>query len=190
MKVITRQEFIEHMDGYVSQVKSGSIMIYPTDTIYGIGCNALINKSVQKIRELKDNPPNPFSVIVPDKEWIYDNCEVTPASQEWIDKLPGPYTLILPLKKSTLFSKDVSPNLDTIGIRLPDHYIATFVEKLGYPLITTSVNKKGRRWMVSLENIDEDIQKGVDCIVYDGEIEGTPSKIISFESQETTHVSR
>ncbi|MFT4312978.1 MAG: L-threonylcarbamoyladenylate synthase, partial [Candidatus Woesearchaeota archaeon] len=141
MKIITKQEFREHMDGYASQVKSGSIMIYPTDTIYGIGCNALLDKSVSKIRELKDNPPNPFSVIVPSKEWIYDNCEVPPEAEEWIAQLPGPFTLILPLKKNSFFSTSVSPNLDTIGIRIPDHYIREFVEKLGYPLITTSVNK-------------------------------------------------
>ncbi len=190
MKVVTRQEFIEHMNGYISQVKSGSVIIYPTDTIYGMGCNALLNKSVQKVRELKDNPQNPFSVIVPNKEWIYDNCIVPPEAESFIEQLPGPITIILPLKNDTLFSKDVSPNLDTIGIRLPDHYISTFVQKLGYPLITTSVNKKGRRWMISLENLDEDIQKGIDFIVYDGEIEGTPSKIVRFDQGQSVQISR
>ena len=180
MKIVTKQEFFDRIDGYVKQVKSGAIIIYPTDTIYGLGCNALVNNSVSKIRELKNRFTAPLSVIVPNKSWIMDNCIITPESQEWIDKLPGPYTLILPLKEHSLFSEHISPNQKSIGIRLPDHEISTFVEKLGYPLVTTSVNQPGRQFMTSLETLDPQIGKGVDLIISQGEIEGKPSQIISF----------
>ena len=98
MKIISKLEFNTNKDGYISLIKSGAIFIYPTDTIYGIGCNALLNGKVKKIRDIKLNPSSPFSIIVPSKEWIYENCIVTDESEEYIKQLPGPYTLILPLK--------------------------------------------------------------------------------------------
>lgn len=181
MKVVSKKEFIEQREGYFSLIKSGTIFIHPTDTIYGIGCNALINTAVKKIRDLKDNPAQPFAIIVPSKEWIYDNCDVSPQMDEWVDKLPGPYTLVLPIKKDSFISKEIAPELKTVAVRIPDHWISAFVKDLGYPIVSTSVNKKGRQFMTSKEDLDPDIQKGVELFIYEGEKEGQPSKIIRFD---------
>ncbi|UCG94990.1 MAG: Sua5/YciO/YrdC/YwlC family protein, partial [archaeon] len=77
-------------------VLQGSVFIHPTDTIYGLGCDATRYNSVIRIRQIKQREQKPFSVIAPSKEWILENCVVGEAD---LTRLPGPYTLILKLKQ-------------------------------------------------------------------------------------------
>ena len=88
----------EIKDSLISELIK-SIFIYPTDTIYGIGCNAEESKLVEKIREIKNRDKKPFSIIAPSIKWILENCETT--EKEISKYLPGPYTLILK-KKNTI----------------------------------------------------------------------------------------
>ena len=95
----------------------GSIFIYPTDTIYGIGCDAENKKLVNKIRAIKHRDTKPLSIIAPSIDYILKNCEV---DKKIVSKfLPGPYTLILK-KKDKNFLKHVSET-ESIGIRIPNH---------------------------------------------------------------------
>ena len=178
MVIISKQEYMANKAGYINMIKSGSIFIYPTDTIYGIGCNALLNQKVKLIREIKLRPTSPFSIIVPSKEWIYDNCIVPPEAEEYISKLPGPYTLIFKLKDPQLLSDEICG--ETVGVRIIDHWVQNLVTELGYPIISTSVNEKGRQFMTSLENLDPNIEKQMDLIIEEGEINGKPSKLVRF----------
>ena len=96
---MTREQVFLNKELLRRKIKEGAIFIYPTDTIYGIGCSALDKKAVKKIREIKGiADEKPLSIIVPSKLWIEENCRLDFQAQQWIDKLPGPYTLILPLK--------------------------------------------------------------------------------------------
>jgi tRNA threonylcarbamoyl adenosine modification protein (Sua5/YciO/YrdC/YwlC family) len=190
MRVITKQDYTDQKPLILSQIKAGAIVIHPTDTIYGIGCNALINNSVKRIRDLKDRPEQPFSLIAPSINWIRANCVVTDEAEEWLKKLPGPYTLVLPLKDEGFFSSEISYGKKTLGIRYPNHWIKDLVEDLGYPLVTTSVNKKGHQFMTCVENLDPDIEKGVDIVIHDGELVGSPSQIIRFDKDETEIIKR
>ncbi len=190
MKIISKSEYLAQKDNYLSLIKSGSIFIYPTDTIYGIGCNALVNNSIKKIRDMKERPSMPFSIIVPNKEWIYQYCEVGKHAEEWIAKLPGPYTLVLKVKMKGFFSDEIAPGLDTIGVRIPAHWISDIAKDLGYPIITTSVNKKGASYMTSTENLDADIEQKVELMIYEGEKNGRPSEIIHLENEQVVSKKR
>ena len=88
---------------FVDDIKHGAVFIYPTDTIYGLGCDATNEESVKKIKELKyRDKDKPMSVIAPSVDWIKEHCEVT---DEMIEKyLPGPYTLLLKKKGVNLLS--------------------------------------------------------------------------------------
>ena len=100
MKTLTKKEFLQNQNFYLKQIQKGKIFIYPTDTIYGIGCITSNKKSVAKIRKIKQRNTKPFSIIIPNKKWIKENCITKPTHQEYINKLPGKYTFIFKLKNS------------------------------------------------------------------------------------------
>ncbi len=178
MKILTKEEVDVNKEIILEVIKNGTVFIHPTDTIYGIGCNALDEECVDEVREIKGRPEAPFSVIAPSKDWIRKNCVVSKEAEKWLEKLPGPYTLILKAKDNV--AENVAPGLDTLGVRMPDHWFSKIVEELGIPVVTTSANKVGEDFMTSLENIDDDIRAGTEFIVYEGEKHGRPSKIVDL----------
>ena len=180
MQIFTKTELQLRFSEIAEQINSGAVFIYPTDTIYGIGCNALDTKAVDKIRMLKKRQNNPFSIIAPSKEWITENCIVTKEGKEWINKLPGPYTIILKLKNKNAVAKNVNQGEQTIGIRIPDHWFNEVVRKLSFPIVTTSANLSAKPFMTSLEDLDPAVKRGIDFIIYEGEKKGQPSKIVNL----------
>jgi tRNA threonylcarbamoyl adenosine modification protein (Sua5/YciO/YrdC/YwlC family) len=183
MQIYTKEE-VETNSDIKSKVVKGEVFVYPTDTIYGLGCNGFNKKAVAKVRELKQRPTDPFSVIAPSKEWILANCVVTKQAQEWIDKLPGPYTLIFKLKNKNAVAENVHPGTDTLGVRIPKHWIADLANSIDTPIVTTSANKHGGNFMTTIDDLDEDIKKKVNFILYEGEKKGRPSALINLASEE------
>ncbi len=183
MRILTKDEVDIEKRSLKEQILDGAVFVYPTDTIYGIGCNALKAESVKKIRDLKERTQNPFSVIAPSKQWIFDNCIVSEQGMKWIGKLPGPYTLIFKLTSNAV-AKEVNPNLKTLGVRMPKHWVSSFVSELEVPIVTTSANKTGDDFMTSLDDLNPNIKSEVDFIIYEGKKEGRPSKIIDLTNKE------
>lgn len=179
MEIISKEEFMEN-EIYKDRVRNGDIFVYPTDTIYGIGCNALISESVKKIRKIKKRDKHPFSVIAPSKKWIKENLIIK--DEKILEKLPGAYTLIFRVRKQSVV-EEVNPEINTLGVRIPNHWISDFVKKLGTPIITTSVNKAGEKPMTSIENLDKDIKDSVNFIVYEGVKDNKPSTIIDLTNK-------
>jgi len=184
MEVLTKPELDSRYEEIVKRIKGGALFIHPTDTIYGIGCNALNKKSVDKIRELKERPDSPLSIWVPSINWIKENCELTKKLEKWISQLPGPYTLIILLKNKLAIADNVAPNVNTIGIRYPDHWFNKIIESCDIPIVSTSANKTGEPFMTCLENLNPEIEKDVDFIIYEGKKGARPSKIINVENEE------
>ena len=179
MRILNFDELEMERPSIIDAVARGAVFIYPTDTIYGIGCNAQLSNSVKKIRLLKSRASNPFSVIAPSIEWVYESCMVTKEGEEWLGKLPGPYTLIFKLKNNCV-AKEVNPGLKTLGIRIPNHWIRKLVAEAEMPVVTTSVNRSNEDYMTSLEDLDASIKSGVDFILYEGKKEGKPSRIVDL----------
>ena len=179
MRVLDRDELKAEENKIIDAVRKGAVFIYPTDTIYGIGCNAQNSGSVLKIRKIKKRAEQPFSVIAPSVEWIRKNCIVSQQGEEWLEKLPGPYTLIFRLR-SKCVAKEVNPRLDTLGVRIPSHWISKFAAKAEVPIVTTSVNQNGQDYMTSLEDLDGSIKGSVDFALYEGAKKGKPSRIVDL----------
>lgn len=170
-------------EGILVDIKAGKVFIYPTDTIYGLGCDATNAEAVKRIREIKKREEKPFLIIAPTFEWILENCFVNPEQEKIMrDKLPGPYSFFLKFKnKNVLAYKDIVPIDDgTIGVRLINHPFQKIVEQFGKPFVTTSVNITGQERATSLENIPEEIKQKVDRIIYEGVKDGAPSTRINL----------
>ncbi len=152
------------------------IIIYPTDTIYGIGCYALNEELVKKIKEIKKRDNRPFSIIV-NKKWIKENCITNELINKYLKKLPGKYTFILKLKNKNAICKEVNNNQETIGVRIPKHEIT---KKLPIPFVTTSVNLSGRPPIIDIKDIPEEIKNKVNLIINSGILNNSPSTIIDL----------
>jgi len=184
MEILTKEELNLKKKKIFQRIKTGDVFISPTDTIYGLTCNATNENSVAEIRKIKNRPNSPLSIIVPSINWIRENCFVDKKVETWLNKLPGPYTLILKLNNKSSIAKNVAPENDSIGIRFPNHWFTKSLQELNFPLITTSVNKTGEQFMTSLENLDEEIKKRVKFIIYENKKEVSPSKLINVEKEE------
>jgi L-threonylcarbamoyladenylate synthase len=179
MRIINFDEFNLSKLPILTSIRDGSLFIHPTDTIYGIGCNACNSKSVKKVRELKSRISNPLSVIAPSVNWIRENCVVTEVGERWLRELPGPYTLIFKTKRLCV-ADEVNNGLRTLGVRIPKHQISKVVAGADVPIVSTSVNKSSEEYMTSLEDLDPSIKSGIDFLLYEGKKEGRPSKIIDL----------
>jgi len=162
------------MDKLIQQIKSGKIFVYPTDTIYGLGCNAEDEKAVQEIKNLKKREKDkPLSIIAPNLDWIKENCAVDIELEKY---LPGPYTIILK-KKNKDFLNYVS-STDSLGIRIPDNDFTLKVQEAEVPFITTSVNLTGQSFARQISEVPKEILEKVDIVIDVGRLKGSPSTLI------------
>ena len=165
----------------VNEIIAGRIFIYPTDTVYGIGCNAYTEKAVEKIFEIKKRKTNkPVSVIAPSFGWIEQNCIMDPKVRGY---LPGPYTVILEKKPGCKLPSIVS-NINKIGVRIPNHKFTNFISQANVPFVTTSANISGEKIPTSVYQIPEEIWDAVDYILDDGKLSFKPSTVIDLTTDE------
>lgn len=184
MKIITHQEIRNNQELYVQEIKNGKIFVYPTDTIYGIGCDATNTSSVLKIREIKQRDSKPMSVIVPSKEWIVSHCTISQEQEEEIDKLPGPFTFILELKKHDDFAKEaLVGSLKGIGVRIPTHWFTKFLQQNNILFVTTSVNISGEAPLTNPKSISTKMQERIDYLIDDGVLEQKASTVIDLRTK-------
>lgn len=124
----------------------GDIVAFPTDTVYGLGANALDAQAVAKIYAAKGRPgANPLAVLVPDLATAEDFAVVNAAARKLADTFwPGPLTLVLPKRRDCPLADAVSAGLDTIGVRAPDHKVAlALLAQSGLPIVAPSANRSG-----------------------------------------------
>jgi L-threonylcarbamoyladenylate synthase len=171
MKQVTKDQFWKR---YLGKARKGAVFIYPTDTVYGIGCDATNRRAVDRVRKIKGTN-HPFSVIAPNKRWIRQNCIVPKNAGRWMDKLPGPYTLILQMKNSSV-AANVSFSA-ALGVRIPKYWTKDIAAKLGVPIVTTSANRSGSPPVTSFQDTK---RFKADFFIDDGIIDGTPSTIVDL----------
>ncbi len=166
----------------VTCLRNGGIVIYPTDTVYALGCDIHNARAVERIAKVKGIKPhkNDFSFICNDLSHIADYAKVGNVAFKLMKKaLPGPYTFIL--EASGRVPKILNSNKKTVGIRIPDHAIPRLiVEQLGNPIITTSIKDDDdiREYPNDPNEIFERFQHTVDMVIDGGYGGLVPSTVI------------
>jgi tRNA threonylcarbamoyl adenosine modification protein (Sua5/YciO/YrdC/YwlC family) len=165
----------------VDILRQGGIIIYPTDTVYGLGCDLSNKKGIERIYELKRrNRKQPLSFICSDLKHISQYAKVTDYAYKTMKRLlPGPYTFIL--EASRLVPKIILPKRSTTGIRVPDNQICLdLIKELGQPIISTSVKTADGEDLGTPYEIEEHFGRMVDLIIDGGIIIPEPSSVISL----------
>ncbi len=159
----------------------GGIIIYPTDTVYSMGCNSYHTKAVERLCKIKGIKPsqNKFSIVCHDLSDIATYAKVSNEAFRMMKQyLPGPYTFILP--STSELPKVLQTKRKTIGIRVPDHPVPhTLIRELGKPIITTSVKYDDiLEYPNEIEVIYEENQYLADIIIDGGWSGIIPSTIV------------
>ncbi len=172
----------------VDCLRGGGLIIYPTDTVYGLGCDITNNRALEKIAQIKGVKlaKANFSFICKDLSNLSDYVKQIDTSTFKLLKrtLPGPYTFILPGSNNlpTVFKKR-----KTVGIRVPDNNICTaIVEELGNPIVSTSIYDEDEviEYTTDPELILEKWNKLVDIVIDGGYGDNMPSTVIDLTSSE------
>ena len=168
----------------IEVLRAGGLILYPTDTVWGIGCDATNAEAVEKIYKLKQSE-NKTSMIV--------LCRDADMIVRYVNKAPGiafevmemseqPITLIL--EGAVNVAKNLIPEEGTLGVRVPNHeFCHKLLRKFGRPIVSTSANISGEPTPRSVRDIEKEIIEGVDFMVnprFQGRPTGQPSSIIAF----------
>lgn len=160
----------------VEVLKGGGLLLYPTDTVWGIGCDATNEKAVERVYQLKrSQDKHAMTVLVArvDDAGRYVR-RVPEVAWELFEISEQPLTLILPTGCGV--APNLIPGTGTIGIRVPKHdFCHSLLRRLGRPLVSTSANISGEATPLTFDEIPGDIIKGVDMVV-DRRFEGRPTR--------------
>ncbi len=169
----------------VSVLKEGGVIIYPTDTVYGIGCDIFNKDALDRIFSIKNDSTNKlFSFVCSDLKDIAKYARVSDyAYRTMRHLLPGPYTFILPAAK--LVPKKLWSKRKTVGIRVPNNNITMkLVEELGNPIISTSTTSRKGNVIYDPFEIKNIFNTQVDLMLSMGPLVGEPSTVVDLSDEE------
>ncbi len=164
------------------ELRGGAVICYPTDTVYGIGCDIYNQKAIKRIYQIKKRPKQkPFSFMCSDLKNVSDYGYVSNTAYRHMKKnLPGAYTFVLPGTK--LVPKIMVTKQKTVGIRVPDNNIClALIEALGNPIVNTSalLDQEGTPLTEAYE-FEEKLGGMITLVIDGGRVYPNPSTVVSF----------
>ncbi|WP_256295811.1 L-threonylcarbamoyladenylate synthase [Haloarchaeobius salinus] len=166
-------------------VREGGLVVYPTETVYGLGADALDPDAVERVFEAKGRARDkPVSLGVPDVETATEHVLATGREESFMDEfLPGPVTVLCQRREHV---PDVlTAGREQVGVRVPDHATALALYRAaGTPVTATSANLSGRPSVTDPADLDEEFLERVDHVVDDGPTDGTESTVVDVETGE------
>ncbi|MBR5954628.1 MAG: threonylcarbamoyl-AMP synthase [Methanobrevibacter sp.] len=178
------------IDEAIEVLANGGVIIYPTDTVYGLGANIFDNKAVRKVFEIKQRSLlKPLSVLVSDTDAIELIARISIYQKDTIDKyLPGPYTFIL--NKTPIVPRVVTSGSTHVGVRVPKNEIACRLASL-FPITTTSANLSDEEVLSSPKDILNQLGCDVDLVIDVGPLKSNKaSTIVDLTSAQPTFIRR
>lgn len=171
-------------------LSDGGVVLYPTDTVYGLGANIFDNEAVKRVFEIKQRSLlKPLSILVSNVNAIDLVAKVSLNQKEVINNyLPGPYTFIL--EKSTLVPRTVTSGSSFVGVRVPNNQIACQLASL-FPITTTSANLSDKEVLSNPDEILEQLDCDVDLVIDVGTVKSKrPSVIIDYIDKDNPKIVR
>lgn len=171
----------------VDALRTGGVIIYPTDTIYGLGCDITNPQAVQRVQQIKGRDANkPMSFVCADLQDVVRYARVSEYARPLLERcLPGAYTFVLPATDS---APDIlTTGQQTVGLRIPDHPIPlALVNALGAPILSTSANFSTQEVITEPRDLEEHMGGLVDVIVASGSLPVQPSSVVSLVGDKAT----
>ncbi len=178
-----------HIRRVVETLRSGGVIVYPTDTVYGIGCSIEDKEAIERVYQIKRaRKDKPFSFVCSDLKHISEYAHVSNRAFRTMKHLvPGPYTFILPAARMKQLPKILVSKRRTVGIRVPDHRITqAIVKELGHPILSTSVTEmESGEVLNDPAVIQERIGNQVELIIDGGVLVSEPSTVLDLTGDET-----
>lgn len=162
----------------VDAVNRGEAVVYPTETVYGLGADALEPAAIARVFELKGRSRDkPLSFGVADVEAALDYTDPTPAEAAFMREfLPGPVTVVVDRRETV--PDILTGGIERVGVRIPDHEVALELLRESGPLTATSANVSGSPSVTRLADLDNRVRDTVGAIVDGGETPGTESTVV------------
>lgn len=176
---------LRYINKAVEVLKKGGVIIYPTDTVYGLGCDIFNREAVERIYMIKNEAGTKlFSFLCPDLKDIAKYARVSDFAYKTMKKLmPGPFTCVLPAAREV--PKKLWTKRKSVGIRVPDNEIARMlVKELGNPIISTSVTTRKGELLYDPEEIRYILNTQVDLMLASGVLNSKPSTIVDLTGDE------
>ena len=188
VRINDKTEYGEALDLASQIILSGGLVVFPTETVYGLGGNGLLSDAAQKIYSAKGRPSdNPLIIHIAEPCDAEKYAHVSEVYYRLADAfMPGPLTVIMPKRECIPYS--VTGGLETVAVRCPSHPIAhALIEKCGVPIAAPSANISGRPSPTSAKYVIEDMDGRVDMIIDGGECEiGLESTIVKIDGNSLT----
>ena len=165
----------------VNALRQGAVVCYPTDTMYGIGCDIFNHKAVKRIHQIKKRPKHkPFSFMCSSLKEVSKYCFISNLAYRLIKKsIPGGYTFILPTMK--IVPKIMTSKQKTVGIRVPECPICQeMIKELGNPVLNTSARINDEPPVTEAYEVEELLGNQIDIIIDSGPVYPMPSSVISL----------
>lgn len=175
---------LRYINKAIEVLRNGGVIIYPTDTVYGFGCDIFNHDAIKRIYDIKlDAGTKLFSFICPDLKDIAKYAKVSDYAYKMMKKcIPGPYTFVLPAAKEV--PKKLWTKRRTVGIRVPDHEIAiTLAKELGNPILSTSVTTRKGELLFEPDEIRTIFNPHVDLMLSAGALNGKPSSVVDLSGE-------
>lgn len=170
-----------HVKRAAEIMRDGGVIIYPTDTIYGLGCDITSKGAIERIRRIKGRShKKPMSFVCADLSNISNYAHVSNYAYRLLKRcLPGPYTFVLPATRET--PRILQSKQKTVGLRVPDHPVPfSLVRELGNPIISTSANYSDQEVITDPQELQKTMDHQVDLILECGQLPVMPSSVISL----------
>ena len=182
----------EQIDLIVDYFKRGQVVAYPTDTVYGLGSNAGDAEAIKKINKIKgEKGKKPLLILISDFKMLNKYCFFNREQEKYLRNIwPGAVTVIL--KRRPNLPAELTGGLNSLAVRLPkSDFLIKIIESAGFPIVSTSLNKKGGKSLADVKNLEKHFKYMPDLVVDAGECERVkPSRLVDLRDMKKIKVIR